>query len=93
MSDAATRGRKVRARDAAMRELEKRSYHVWDVTRPGEQAKLIAYNPDVPGLREVVVCLDSTSMKLIGKLHRRRGVGLEVWHRRPGETTFQITKL
>lgn len=76
-----------------MRDLVKLGHHVWDVTRPGEQAKLIAYNPEAPGLREVIVCLDSTSMKRIGKLHRHRGVSLEVWHRDLGETRFSITKL
>ena len=93
MSDAAYRWRKARARDSAIRELKRQGFNVWDVTRGSAYSTIVAYNPDGAVCREIIVCLDSTSMKSLGKLHRRRGVSLEVWHRNRGETTFSITKL
>jgi len=93
MSDGATRARRTRARDAAIRELVKQSCLVWDVTRPGGPMTLVAYNPDVPVLREIYVCLDGKVTPSVAKLHRRRGVSLEFWRRNSGETNFAVTKL
>jgi len=90
MSDAATRGRKARARDAAIRELARQGCHVWDVTEPGRETRLVAYNPEVPLLREIHVCLDRAGQR--GKLLHRRGVSVEVWHREIGATAFRIEK-
>lgn len=93
MTESAIRWRRARARDSAIRVLRAQGCHVWDVSHSRDHTTLLAYDPDGPTLREVIVCLDSTSMKSLGKLHLRRGVGLEVWHRNRGETAFQATKL
>jgi len=93
MSESAIRGRRIRARNSAMQNLREQGCHVWDVSHGGEYSTLVAFDPDAPALREVYVCHGSTRMAKFGKIHRRRGVSLEIWHRDVGETRFEITKI
>jgi hypothetical protein len=76
-----------------MRELDRQGYDPWPVLTPPGQIKIVGYNHDVPLVREVYVCLESTSMKSLGRLRSRPGVSVEVWTRKAGETAFQVTKL
>jgi hypothetical protein len=93
MSESAIRGRRIRARNSATQNLREQGCYVWDVSHGGEHSTLVAFDPDVPTLREIFVCHGSTRMAKLGKIYRRRGVSLEIWHRNIGETCFEITKI
>jgi uncharacterized Fe-S cluster-containing protein len=93
VSESAIRGRTTRAKAAAFKILRSQGLHVWDISHGHNHAALLAYEPDGPTCREILICLDSTSIKSLGKLPRRRGVKLELWHRARGEKEFSTTIL
>lgn len=76
-----------------MRRLKEQGLLVWDVSRGESYATLIAFDPERKACRKVVVCVAGISAPPVSKLRGSETIGVELWHRQVGESSFSITKL